>query len=86
MNTTLLSKEQLIQRIQEMLDIQKLVMLEQNGRPDCKNCSLAETLQDLLDSQISESVSPDYELKYCEDHGTMTNHLNGVCQKGQNDE
>lgn len=43
-------------------------------------------LQDLLDSQISESVSPDYELKYCEDHGTMTNHLNGVCQKGQNDE
>ena len=29
MNTTPLSKEQLIQRLKEMLDIQKLVMLEQ---------------------------------------------------------
>ena len=38
-------------KIQEVLDMQKVVMLEHNGRPDCKNCSLAETLQEILNKE-----------------------------------
>lgn len=46
-----MSKEELIKRLQDILDIQKVVMMEHNGRPDCKNCSLAETIQALLDKE-----------------------------------
>ena len=47
-----MTKQELISRIQDILDMQKVVMLENNGRPDCKNCSLAETVQELLDEQL----------------------------------
>lgn len=40
--------EELIKSIQDILDMQTVVMREKNGRPDCKNCSLAETIQELL--------------------------------------
>lgn len=43
------------ERIQEALDMQKQVMLEHHGRPDCKNCSLAEVIQlILLDSDNND--------------------------------
>lgn len=46
-----MTKKELIKRIQEILDMQKQVMLENNGRPDCKNCSLAEVIQELIDKE-----------------------------------
>ena len=48
-----MDKQELISRIQGILDMQKVVMLENNGRPDCKNCSLAETMQKLLDEHFN---------------------------------
>jgi len=36
------------ERIQEALDMQEQFMLEHHGRPDCKNCSLAEVIQAIL--------------------------------------
>ena len=31
-------------------------------------------------------TDPDYELLYCYVHGTMTNHLNGICQKCESED
>lgn len=47
----IMTKKELIKRIQEILNMQKKVMLEHNGRPDCKNCSLAEVIQELIDKE-----------------------------------
>lgn len=44
-----MTKEQLIERINEALVMQAKVMLEHNGRPDCKNCSLAEVIEEILE-------------------------------------
>lgn len=38
----------LADRLQEVLDMNKKVQLEWHGRPDCKNCSLAETIEPIL--------------------------------------
>ena len=46
-----MTKQELIKHIHDILDMQKVVMMEHHGRPDCKNCSLAETIQELLDEQ-----------------------------------
>lgn len=44
-----MSKEELIRKIKTILEAHKIVMLEQNGRPDCKNCVLSEALEKLLE-------------------------------------
>ena len=42
------------QSLQSILKAHELLMLERNGRPDCKNCVLAETLQEFLDNEVSD--------------------------------
>ena len=37
-----------------ILDAHEMLMIEQNGRPDCKNCALAETIQELLDKEANQ--------------------------------
>ena len=34
-----------------ILDAHEMLMIEQNGRPDCKNCVLAETIKELMDKE-----------------------------------
>lgn len=46
-----MTAKKLTERLQEVLDMQKVVMSEQYGRPDCKSCSLAEVIQELLDKE-----------------------------------
>lgn len=41
-------EKDLIKTIEEILAMQKVVMMEYNGRPDCKNCSLAEVLEEAV--------------------------------------
>ena len=43
-----MDKNEILERLREILDMQEAVMMQQNGRPDCKNCSLAETIEDLV--------------------------------------
>ena len=42
----------LIRKLKSILAAHEMLMLEQNGRPDCKNCALAETIQELIDKEI----------------------------------
>lgn len=46
-----MTKEQLVNQLEEILAMQKVVMMEHNGREDCKNCSLAEAIEDLLNKE-----------------------------------
>lgn len=48
-----MSKEELIERLQEILDMHASVMREHHGRPDCKTCALAEVIQELLDKEAA---------------------------------
>lgn len=43
------TSDQKIERIKEILQMQKVLMMEHNGRPDCKNCALAETIEEILE-------------------------------------
>ena len=42
-------------RLKEILDMQAKVMLEHNGRPDCKNCSLAEVITDTFYKELESN-------------------------------
>ena len=42
-----------------ILDAHEMLMIEQNGRPDCKNCVLAETIKELLDGKPIERIESD---------------------------
>lgn len=41
--------EAFLRELKDILHMQKVVMMEHNGRPDCKNCSLAETIEEVLE-------------------------------------
>lgn len=43
-----MSKQELLHELKIILEAHKMLMLEQNGRPDCKNCALAETIQERI--------------------------------------
>lgn len=45
---------QIKQSLQSILKAHEMLMLEQNGRPDCKNCVLAETIKEFLDNEVSD--------------------------------
>lgn len=47
---------ELQRQLRIILDAHEILMLEQNGRPDCKNCVLAETIKELLDGEAMEVV------------------------------
>lgn len=42
------------QKLINILKAHEMLMLERNGRPDCKNCVLAETLREFLDNEVSD--------------------------------
>lgn len=42
------------QSLLSILKAHEMLMLEQNGRPDCKNCVLAETIKGFLDNEVSD--------------------------------
>lgn len=42
----------LLRQLKSILAAHEAMMLEQNARPDCKNCSLAEIIQELIDKEI----------------------------------
>lgn len=39
---------ELARQLRIILDAHELLMIEQNGRPDCKNCVLAETIKEAI--------------------------------------
>lgn len=43
-----MSKEEILGKLQSILDAHEMLMLEKNGRPDCKNCALAEVIQEQI--------------------------------------
>lgn len=45
---------QIKQSLQSILKAHELLMLGKNGRPDCKNCVLAESIQEFLDNEVSD--------------------------------
>lgn len=51
-----MTKDELIQRIQEVLDMDQVVQMEHHGRPDCKNCSVAEVIQELINEEVKDGV------------------------------
>lgn len=53
-----LAVEGVLDKIQEVLNMQEKVMLEHNGRPDCKNCSLAETLDEIIQAERNLPTPP----------------------------
>ena len=46
-----MTKTELLRQLKIILKEHEMLMLEQNGRPDCKNCALAETIQELMEEQ-----------------------------------
>lgn len=47
-----MSNNQLIQKLQALIDMSKVVQMEQHGREDCKNCNIAEVLQEIIDEEV----------------------------------
>ena len=41
----------LIDKLQSLVDVSKQINQEKHGRPDCKNCSVAELLQEIIDEE-----------------------------------
>ena len=41
----------LIDKLQALVDMSKVVQMERHGRPDCKNCNVAELLQEIIDEE-----------------------------------
>ena len=54
-----MTKDELQRQLRIILDAHELLMLEQNGRPDCKNCVLAETIKELLNGKDIERIESD---------------------------
>ena len=48
---------ELQRQLRIILDAHEMLMIEQNGRPDCKNCALAETIQELLGKEQTNDQS-----------------------------
>lgn len=42
----------LTDKLQALVDMSKVVQMERHGRPDCKNCNVAELLQEIIDEEI----------------------------------
>ena len=42
---------ELLRELKSILAAHEALMLAINGRPDCKNCALAETIQELIDKE-----------------------------------
>ena len=51
-----MTKDELQRQLRIILDAHEMLMIEQNGRPDCKNCVLAETIKELLNSKAIERI------------------------------
>jgi hypothetical protein len=51
-----MTKDELQRQLRIILDAHEMLMIEQNGRPDCKNCVLAETIKELLDGKTIERI------------------------------
>ena len=49
-----MTKQSLIKKLESILAMHKELMYAQNGRPDCKNCSLAENIESLLEEQNND--------------------------------
>ena len=52
-------KDELQRQLRIILNAHEMLMIEQNGRPDCKNCALAETIKGLLDGEAVERIESD---------------------------
>lgn len=50
---------ELKRQLRIILDAHEMLMIEQNGRPDCKNCVLAETIKELLAGNTIERIESD---------------------------
>ena len=54
-----MTKDELQRQLRIILDAHEMLMIEQNGRPDCKNCVLAETIKELLNGKAIERIESD---------------------------
>ena len=54
-----MTKDELERQLRIILDAHEMLMIEQNGRPDCKNCVLAETINELLNGKAIERIEAD---------------------------
>ena len=54
-----MTKDELQRQLRIILDAHEMLMIEQNGRPDCKNCVLAETIKELLAGNTIERIEAD---------------------------
>ena len=43
--------KKLIDKLQALVDMSKVVQMERHGRPDCKNCNTIEILQEIIDEE-----------------------------------
>lgn len=43
-----MNKEELLRRLQELVDVARVVNMEYTGRPDCKACSVLEELERII--------------------------------------
>ena len=43
--------KKLIDKLQALVDMSKVVQMERHGRPDCKNCNTIEILQERIDGR-----------------------------------
>lgn len=50
-----MNKAELIEAIKALLEVNKTVNIEFHGRPDCKNCGLAEDIESLLEKESSNA-------------------------------
>ena len=75
------AENRLKEHIQAALNMQETVMREHHGRPDCKNCSLAEVIQEILDSASHRQQKEKYS-NCCGANDIYDGNLNnneGVC-------
>lgn len=54
-----MTKDELQRQLRAILDVHELLMQALNGRPDCKNCVLAETIKELLNGKAIERIKSD---------------------------
>ena len=50
---------ELKRQLKSILAAHEAQMIAQNGRPDCKNCVLAETINELLNGKAIERIESD---------------------------
>lgn len=46
-----MTNERKLELIQLAIEMQRTLNMQYHGRPDCKSCVLAETIQDILDEE-----------------------------------